>query len=99
MPDEEKYELDLTKVSSNPEATERLNHCSGEISNLMNKCLKEIRENLELDMVEETGVRCMLIKTQIKALEIALKPFLENPESVVKELLDLCNIEEKRLNG
>lgn len=95
----EQYELNLDKVSSNPHITEVLNRTSNKISANMNECLNEVREIAQLDVIEETGVRCMLIKTQIKALEIALKPFLENPVDVVEELMSLCKIEEKPLNG
>lgn len=95
----EQYELNLDKVSSNPHITDILNMASNKISANMNECLNEVREIAQLDVIEETGVRCMLIKTQIKALEIALKPFLENPVDVVEELMSLCKIEEKPLNG
>lgn len=96
---DEKYELNLDKVSSNSQITDILNMTSNKISQNMNDCLNEVREISQLDVIEETGVRCMLIKTQIKALEIALRPFLENPVDVVEELMSLCKIEEKPLDG
>ena len=65
----------------------------------MNECLVQVKAISKLDNIEETAIRCMLIKTQLKALEVTIRPFIKNPETVISQLMEACKIEERKLDG